>query len=195
MSCHTWFYRKIERTQEEANESCLKSLKKSRKLCWKIFKNPTGYRGINWEEDCGSTREECAKRLMVLNRKIKAIYSGYYQRAVWNHQDDDEITIYIEGKGLYVEDTGYHDAFRLGGYPDDKLFSYEETIKYLEDKDSEIRYGSTARLHSEIPMINGLVNGEPPVWYEVDRESCKAESIETIRKFWNEFPDGMIEFG
>ena len=195
MGCHTWHYRKVERTQEEANENCIKSLKKSRRLIWKIFGNPTGYGGINWEENCGSTKEDCLQRVKVINRQIKAILNGYCQRAVWNHQDDDEITIYIDGKGLYIEDTGYHDAFRLGGYLEDKLFSYEETMKYLEDKDSEIRYGSTARLHPEIPMVNGLVNGEPPVWYEVDREERKLQSHETLRKFWNEFPDGMIEFG
>lgn len=195
MGCHTWFYRKIERTQEEANESCIREFKKLRNFHWKIFKNPTGYRRTDWTENYGQAKEESLKFIKVLNRQIKAIYNGHYQKAVWNHQGDKEITIYVEGKGLFIEDTGYHDAFRLGGYPDDQLFSLEETLKYLEEKDELITYGYRARLNPEIPMMNGLVNGEAPVWYEVDREEHKANSIERLKKFWEEFPEGMIDFG
>lgn len=133
MGCHTWFYRKIERTQKEANESCIKGLKKSRRLLWKIFKNPTGYRGINWEEDCDSSKEKCLQSINIINRKIKAIYNKYYQKAVWNHQSDKELTIYIVNKRLFIEDTEFHDVFRKYGYPEDKLFSLEETLKYIND--------------------------------------------------------------
>lgn len=136
MGCHTWFYRKIERTQKEANESCIKGLKKSRNLSWKIFNNPTGYAGINWEEDCGSTRESCLKSISVSNRKIKAIYNGYYQRAVWNHQRDRNLTEYIDGKGLYIE-TGFHDTFRKYGYPEDRLFSLQETLDYINNPEND----------------------------------------------------------
>lgn len=195
MGCHTWFYRKIERTQEEANESCIKGLKKSRRLSWKIFKNPTGYRGINWEENCDSNKENCLKSISILNRKIKAIYNGYYKKAVWNHQSDKDLTVYIKGKGLYIENTEFHDLFRRGGYPEDRLFSYEETIKYLEDNDSIITYGYFQRSHQDIPCINGLCNGEKPTWFEVDREIGKTESLELIKEFWNKYPDGMIQFG
>ena len=195
MGCHTWFYRKIERTQQEANESCIKGLKKSRRLSWKIFKNPTSYRGINWEEDCGSTKESCLNSIKIINRKIKAIYNGYYQRAIWNHQQDEELTHYIDNKGLYIEDTGFYNVFRRGGYPEDRLFSYEETIKYLEDNDSIITYGYFQRSHRDIPCINGLCNGEKPTWFEVDREPRKLEALKLLKEFWDKYPDGMIEFG
>ena len=48
MGCHTWFYRKIERSQEEAKSNCLKGLRHSRNLAWKIYRRPTSYYGINW---------------------------------------------------------------------------------------------------------------------------------------------------
>lgn len=133
MGCHTWFYRKIERTQEEANKSCIAGLKSNRMLNWKIFRNPTGYRGINWEECCESSKESCLNSINIINRKIKAICNGYYQKAVWNHQNDKELTEYIEGKGLYIEDTGFHDIFRKYDYPEDILFSLQETLDYINN--------------------------------------------------------------
>ena len=52
------------------------------------------------------------------------VENNFCQRAVWNHQNDNELTEYIEGKGFYVE-TGFHDMFRKYGYPEDRLFSLQ----------------------------------------------------------------------
>ena len=133
MGCHTWFYRKIERTQEEAKQSCLIKLKRERNLCWKIYKNPTSYLGIDWN----TTKNEQLEYISKYNRKIKAVANNFYKRAVWNNQNDKEITIYIDGKGLFIEDTGFHDLFRKGGYPGDMLFSLEETINYINDAEND----------------------------------------------------------
>lgn len=195
MGCHTWFYRKIERTQEEANESCLRLLKTARNCHWKIFRRPTSYRGIDWTEDNYTTKETSLNHINVLNRQIKAIHNGNYQRAVWNKQGDDDLTQYVDGRGLYIEDTGFHDAFRRGGYPEDMLFSLEETLKYMEDNDSIITYSYFVREKPEIPCINGLVDGEKPVYYEVEREENKLLAIERLHEFWEKFPEGMICFG
>ncbi len=132
MGCHTWFYRKIERTQEQAKESCLKQLKYQRNLSWKIYKNPN-YRGFDWELDKKSQLE----MIKVLNRKIRMVSNNYCQMAVWNNQGDEDLTVYIQGKGLFIEDTGFHDEFRKYGYPENKLFSYKETIDYIETPDNE----------------------------------------------------------
>ena len=168
MGCHTWFYRKIERTQKEANDACIEGIKKSRKLAWKIYKNPTTYRNINWLEDlydndlkkCLNTQKEI---INTSNRKIKAIYNGYYQKAVWNHQNDKELTEYIDGQGLYIEDTGFHDVFRKYGYPDDRLFSLEETLNYINNYENKC------------------------IVYE--------NTIDLLKDFWSKYPDGFIEFG
>ena len=132
MGCHTWHYRKLERTQEEAKQSCLAALKRGRNLCWKIYNNPTNYRGINWK----TTKKEQFYHIKIYNRKIKAVCNNYYQKAIWNNQNDKGLTIYVDGKGLYIADTGFHDSFRKYGYPDNMLFSLEETLKYIDDKNN-----------------------------------------------------------
>lgn len=133
MGCHTWFYRKIERAQEEAKQSCLSTLKRNRDLAWKIYKRPQTFLGIDWN----TTKEEQLKSIKIYNRQIKAVSNNYCQRAVWNYQRDDNLTEYVDGKGLYIEDTGFHDTFRRGGYPDDKLFSLAETLKYINNPENK----------------------------------------------------------
>lgn len=143
MGCHTWFYRKIERTQEEATIRCLKRLKRHRNLYWKIHKNPN-YLDIDWE----ISKADNLNRIRILNRQIKAISNGFYKKALWNRQDDKNLTKFIEGKGLYIEDTGYHDIFRKYGYPEDRLFSLEETLEYINNpiNECDLRDSSIDRL-------------------------------------------------
>ena len=74
------------------------------------------------------------------------VENNFCQRAVWNHQNDNELTEYIEGKGFYVE-TGFHDMFRKYGYPDDRLFSLEETLNYINNYENKcIVYENTIDL-------------------------------------------------
>ena len=63
------------------------------------------------------------------------VENNFCQRAVWNHQNDNELTEYIEGKGFYVE-TGFHDMFRKYGYPEDRLFSLQETLDYINNPEN-----------------------------------------------------------
>ena len=192
MGCHTWYYRKIERTQEEAKQRCLSSLKRGRNLAWKIFRKPTSYCGINWAGEYDFTPEEFKIRQLTyinsLNRKIKIVSHDKCKRAVWNRQNDRELTIYVDDKGLFIEDTGYHDGFRIGNYPDDQLFSLEETLKFLEDNDSKISFGYSR-------CINPKADYKERKWEEVDREEFKIKCIERLKKFWDSYPEGMIQFG
>ena len=133
MGCHTWFYRKIERTQEEAKENCLNGLKEAKELNLNILKDRF-YNGIDWSEWSEDTlRWDDA----VLERKIRMVENNLCQKAVWNYQSDEDLTEFVEDKGLYIEDTGFHDVFRKYGYPDDKLFSLDETLEYLNNPKNE----------------------------------------------------------
>ena len=129
MGCHTWFYRKIERTQKEAKESCLKELRKSEKLNLNILQD-RNYNGLDWSE---WEEVDLIKYDAILKRKIMMVENDLCGKAVWNHQNDKELTEFVEGKGLYIEDTGFHDLFIKYGYPDDRLFSLDETLDYLND--------------------------------------------------------------
>jgi len=64
------------------------------------------------------------------------VENNFCQIAVWNHQNDKYLTEYIEGKGLYIEDTGFHDVFRKYGYPENKLFSLKETLEYINNPEN-----------------------------------------------------------
>lgn len=128
MGCHTWFYRKIERTQEEAKQSCLRGLRKSEKLNLNILAN-RNYKGLNWSN---WTESELIKHDSYLKRQIRMVDNNFCKRAVWNHQDDENLTEYIDGKGFYME-TDFHDTFRKYGYPENRLFSLQETLDYINN--------------------------------------------------------------
>jgi hypothetical protein len=159
MGCHTWFYRKIERTQEQAKQNCLKGLLKSEKLNLSIL-NDRNYNGIDWSD---WTDDMLLKHDASLKKQIRMVKNNFCQRAVWNHQNDKNLTEYIEGKGLYIEDTGFHDVFRKYGYPENKLFSLEETLDYINNTENNCTI------------------------YE--------NTIERLKDFWKNYPDGFIEFG
>jgi len=132
MGCHTWFYRKIERTQEEAKQSCLRGLRKSEKLNLNILAN-RNYNGLDWSD---WTESELIKHDSYLKRQIKMVKNNFCQRAVWNHQNDGNLTEYIDGKGFYME-IGFHDTFRKYGYPEDRLFSLQETLDYINNPEND----------------------------------------------------------
>ena len=77
---------------------------------------------------------------------------------------------HVPGKGTYVTKNGihHHNLFRIHNYPVDKLFSLEETLKFIEDHKSEITYYHDSETKTFMELLEG---------------------------FWKEFPDGMIDFG
>lgn len=48
-----------------------------------------------------------------------------------------ELITYVEEKGWYRETGDFHDVFRKYGYPEDRLFSLEETLNYISDTKNE----------------------------------------------------------
>lgn len=175
MGCHTWFYKRVNRPIEEARKFAIEEIEKDRKAWQEIVDND--YKGFNcddwrqWEKD-GPGEGHIENWLKVLERQKRMIEKGLCNVAVYNRQP--EISRFINGD-FFVEE-GTHDLFRIGGYPDDMLFSLEETLKYLEDKGDEIRYNSTK-------------------FDKTPREEAKAEAIERLKVFWDRNPDGMIKFG
>lgn len=173
MGCHTWFHRKIERTQEEAKENCLQGLRKSLESWTEatynviydendvfVMPHPSNTIRFNYPE---WTQEYCEHVLAVIKRQIRMVENNLCQRAVWNHQDDKRMTEYIDGKGLYIEDTGYHDVFRKHGYPNIKLFSLEETLEYINNPENKcIIYDWT---------------------------------MDDLKEFWSKYTDAFIDFG
>ena len=131
MGCHTWFYRKLERTQQQAKESCLEGLRREKSLLKEFIVAIEN--DIDWSQE---RKESLIKAIAVLERKIRVVEKNLCQRAVWNNQSDNEMTMYVDGKGLFIECDDYRDLFRKYGYPDDMLFSLEETLEYINNPEN-----------------------------------------------------------
>ena len=100
----------------------------------------------------------------VCDRQINAIKKNYYKCAViMRYFDSYEID--KKNNKIYIGVDDFHDVFRKYGYPDDKLFSYDETIKYIENEKNEC--------------------------YVRDKE----HTYKQLKDFWDKYPDGMINFG
>ena len=124
MGCHTWFYKKVERTQEEAKQSCLKKLEELKQL----------YLTTTQEEldIYNYTQEDLQQQLAIINRQIRMVEKNLCQKAVWRHQEES-ICHYIPEKGFFILDENTHDVFRCFHYPNIKLFSYKDTIDFINN--------------------------------------------------------------
>lgn len=57
-------------------------------------------------------------------------------------------TVYYVKGVFYEEDEiqNLHDIFRIGGYPNDKLTSYEETLKFIDTNQIIVESDTISRL-------------------------------------------------
>lgn len=169
MGCHTWFYKKIEKpSYEEMKQFILKKYYDSVEGLNKWINNPLDEEYLEMSSVYTEWTIEYLKQWRDVDlRRIRLIENDYCKVAVMNkycsYSDDILVpvnnNIYKDVSGV----NGYHDVFRKYGYPNDMLFSLEETLNYINNTENEC------------------------VIYE--------NSIELIKKFWNEYPDGMIDFG
>lgn len=144
MGCHTWFYKKWDISLEEAKSQLKEIIENSiaHKEQWEVEENLEYFIDLKNSLDTMSEKE------------IFEYFSGY----------NKNVCEYIEDKGLFIYTRGLpHDLFRKYGYPEDTLFSLEETLEYMY----------------------------------TPKNKCKIFdwSEELVRKFWEEYPNGMINFG
>ena len=103
-----------------------------------------------------------------IEKKLKSIYAKIDDDM--DHLSDAEIYILDKDAGdLYEQnDTEFHDLFRTsklnanGMYPGDEIFSYEETLKWLEDNENKI-YSFSNELKEQLKNFwnkypNGVIN-------------------------------------
>jgi len=174
MGCHTWFYKKIEVKEEDIVNSVIKMYENVIEY-WNLFL----YDPLSVDIYTQQTILEypyidddfALNSIAIAERKIRMIKKGLCKEAIREKYCEvghvsDGLIDYVKGKGFYSDKGTTHDVFRKYGYPDDKLFSYEETIKYIEDPKNECHLTKTL-------------------------DETKIE----LKKFWDKFPDGMIDFG
>lgn len=188
MGCHTWFYKKIEVDYDVVKSNVIKQLERELDLLDRMInrRDEIGPEALHyvmlldaipeWTTEFGNERKAIKERQLSIIKKDlckEAMYSKY----IHGNPGSGIITRYIKGKGIFIStDDLPHGLFRRGNYPDDTLFSLEETLKYLDDNDSVISY---------------------PFWNNEseNRQTRKEKCVEELTKFWKEYPDGMICFG
>jgi len=152
MGCHTWFYIPVTKTTTEIKAevvACLtdKSVKYTTPEHIELL--------LTREYGYTITLEHIEKAKSFYARWLKSIlrdsklgqvacvffyiyYTTNKLTRVYNHQ-------------LY-EDSGTHDLFRIGGYPDTVLTSYNETVEYCKQFDiGEDKLESTYQFFKDHP--------------------------------------------
>ena len=61
---------------------------------------------------------------------------------------DSMLGEYVRGKGYFIDVDEYHDLFRVGGYPDDCLFSLDATMKFIQENGCELTEENKVHLHA-----------------------------------------------
>lgn len=148
MGCHTWFYKKIEVSKEEIYDNVLFELNSSKAFYDRMIIGDIDEDLLEaypeWTPEFGEYHKK------LLERQIRIVESGICEKAVYRRYNHPEgITVCIDGKGHYITSNGMpHDLFRKYGYPEDKLFSYKETLDYIYDKSNEceLDYDTFSRL-------------------------------------------------
>lgn len=181
MGCHTWFHKRIEVTEEDVRKDVVDFLKREIDHYNRLINDRDGI-----DEDILNAYPEWTKEFglyykPIYERRLRMVEKGLCKLAMYNrYKESDYNNIHKFDKSknaMYVTTNSLpHDTFRRGGYPNDKLFSLEETLKYLEDNDGIIYYTST-------------------IFDKTDRNILKEKSIKRLKEFWVEYPEGMIDFG
>ena len=172
MGCHTWFYAKSNKTQEEANKEFIYNAKDYVKYCdkiaLKVLKHKTGQKRLQQDVYKRITKdyidsyfnrsslEQYTFDKKLYLRMIRMVKKGLCQRAVWNHLND--LGLYIDGKGYYTE-VDFHNLFRVHNYPKDVLTSLEECLDFIK------------------------------------KHNIDNVNYERLNEFWNKYPDGAVDFG
>lgn len=143
MGCHTWFYYKLDPQPiyEDVKNNVLKK---------QIYFDINFYNSIlndtmdkeYLEENPELTKEYAFKKIQVVKRKERMIKNNLCREAVCKKfKYRNELTKYISGRGFYISTHELtHDLFRIGDYDQTKLFSYEETMKFIENNRNKIYY-------------------------------------------------------
>lgn len=171
MGCHTWMHKKCTEDFETIKNKVLECINKE------INMNDTDFiNSLQTQEDKDYWIIEC-ERIRTWYKYLLRFFDKFSNSTIYkilenNLKDEFERSYeYDENTGnLYINLAGpnltpieewFHDSFRIGNYPEDKLYSLKETLDFIKLKGNEI--------------------------YKKD--------LISLKKFWDNHPDGMIRFG
>lgn len=203
MGCHTWFYKKIPTVDYEvAKKYTINKLKNSIKLYKQLLITPSRIElesiknDISIEEFLNHhgniefleaypelTKEKCQWFIDVELRRIKKIKKDLCRCAVMDkYGHKDLLTIFVKGKGHYASFRDLpHDLFRCSSYPKVQLFSLKETLEFVLDEENKcyLFYDRKAKMFSNSDLNSDFF----------------IRSFNLLKEFWQENPNGLIQFG
>jgi len=206
MGCHTWLHTKskYQPTFEEIKELVVKTFESEidylkrhiegrldEDKVW-LFESQTILQS-EWK------LEIYKRKLQIINKNLcKVAVCNYYSYYVGTdefgrsyHYETSNFTLYtgLSGSNKTPVEEWYHDTFRIGGYPEDKLFSLQETLDFIERNEKKIRFGHIACINADEKDYNKRK------WKEINRKKSKQKCMEILKEFWTKHPDGLIYFG
>ena len=139
MGCHTWAYKRVEAPSfENMKGFVLKSYKDSSDNLQKWIDNPQDDEYLDMLKHYKDWTIEYIKHWREVNkRRIRLIENGFCKEAIINRYcsfSNDHIEYY---NGKFYKEIGFHDMFRKYGYPNDKLFSLQETLDYINNPENK----------------------------------------------------------
>lgn len=158
MGCHTWFYKKIqEPSAKEVRNTVKDRCEKELSFLDRLINDRSSIDADlleaypEWTTEWTLIMKDAWQRIYTfanggdLNiNELPEVFHRFFD----NNLDRDsilehlyvmwtnELTEYVKGKGWYVDTDEFHDIFRRGGYPDDRLFSLEETLAYIQNPEN-----------------------------------------------------------
>lgn len=133
VGCHTWFYKRVERSYEEAKVIYITDSKKTIQRWEEICNNVNDKSRIAYQW----TQEQCERNLSILCRQLRMVEKRLCKVAVMNHQPDDENGTqyqFIRGNLYCTNDSLPHNIFRVRNYPEDNLLSFQDTMRFCRVK-------------------------------------------------------------
>ena len=173
MGCHTLFYKPYKISLEEAKMLLLEQYKQ----------DITHYSDESTDDTIIETRKALQRGIILLENNLLP------EEDVWEDLcklPNGQYAHYVKGKGMFAE-ADYHDVFRVRNYPKDELFSYEQTIEFinnrLADDENSLYFDDDKGTVYFADNLNNNIRND------------KKYALKRLKEFWEEYPNGMICFG
>lgn len=139
MGCHTWFYKKIENISDDnVRKTVIKGIQSELDFLDKLINDRNSLDKKLLESYPEWTPGYAKENITHWNKVMDSVKNNtidkeelYDYYCDW----DSDLIDFVEGRGWYKQ-TEYHDIFRKYGYPEDKLFSLEETLSYINNTEN-----------------------------------------------------------
>lgn len=171
MGCHTWFYKKIvpQPTLQECKDMVVESLNKEIQYCQDYIdgKEDDEDMLMIWKQyDPQELMKEYQESLDRINNNDEEFIFEEASHVIYMKDCESGVVIYHKGNFYISARNLPHDIFRTWGYPEDALESYDDFENFIATHD-----------------------------YGLSQYDTLEETKQAMKKFWDDYPDGLVEFG